>query len=60
MNNYCGFIEVWNDGIRTDRDLLPMIYADLNYLLKMTKEYGFKTVAIFKIKLDGGYNKTKN
>ena len=51
MNNYCGFIEVWNEGKITGQDFLPLRISSLESLLQFTIDNGYKTIAIFKIKL---------
>jgi len=51
MNNYCGFIEVWSNGIETRQHSTPKETVLLKNILRRTKEMGLKTVAIFKISL---------
>lgn len=59
MNNYCGFIEVWGVDGSTNQSRSPLVFDSLDDQLEYTKKWQLKTVAIFKIKLDGGYNKLK-
>ena len=51
MNNYCGFIEVYGNGINTYYFNEPIPYYMLKHALDETPNYNFHTVAIFKIKL---------
>ena len=61
MRQYCGFIEVWK-GKNFNHIFIhdtPVSIAIFDFALLNTKKYGMTTIAIFKIKLDGGFNKHK-
>ena len=51
INNYCGFIEVYNNGKYTFQNGLPQHIEWLVGTLDHSKKIGLKTVAVFKIKL---------
>ena len=61
MTQYCGFIEVWKIGKEGEVDMhdttIPIHRMEDS--LTLTKKLLLETIAIFKIKLDGGYNKNK-
>lgn len=51
MNNYCGFIEVWNNGKETLMDDRPLKINSMEHMIEATFLAKWKTIAVFKIKL---------
>lgn len=59
MENYCGFIEYFKDDFTIHKTNVVRFQFLAETLEDTRNSIRLKTVAIIKIKLDGGFNKPK-